>query len=192
MAEYAEAVEGSLLVEEEAIEQAEILDGDPADRGARAHFHAYLSFYISAISLIVAVAALLTALAADQSMEETLDGLADMVQGNNLRVELRCHEIQRDLVAMRTGQSNDAVADLASLSKQLDRVQLESQTLRSEALHTDKAHYVLAVGITFLQVATALAATVGITKKHTLLIPSSLFAVCGVGMTVAGALEYLA
>jgi hypothetical protein len=64
--------------------------------------------------------------------------------------------------------------------------------MEHKAAHTGKAHYILAIGITFLQMATGLAATVGITKTHHLLIPSALFAFGGVIFTVAGVVDYLA
>lgn len=192
MADYDDAVEGSLLAEEQVIEAGEALD-QGGDESGRGHFHTYLSFYISGISLVVAVAALLTALAADQSMEMTLAGLADLVESNGLRVELRCHEIQRDLAELRSGGDGDAApAESHTVSEQLTHAQYAGESLEREATHTGNAHYVLAVGITFLQMATALAATTGITKKHHLLVPSGLFALGGLGLTVAGAVDYLA
>ena len=189
MADYEATAEGALLAEEEMVEQAE------ADRGdaKQGHFHAYLSFYITAISLTVAVAALLTAMAADQSMEETLGGLTDMVRSNGLRVELRCHEIQQELAQISGRTSVAEVAPLLTdASHKLANVENESLVLRREAAHTGKAHYVLAVGITFLQIATGLAATVGITKKRHLLIPSAMFALGGLVCTAAGVVDYLA
>ncbi len=189
MAEYENAVEGALLAEEEIVEQAEAA-GEASSRG---HFLQYLSFYIAAISMVVAVAALLTALAADQSMDDSLANLGDVIERNGLRVELRYHEIQRDLAQISGRESlADMQPAITDVGRQLANIDFESQTLERKAEHTLKAHYVLAVGITLLQVATALAATVGITKTHHLLVPSGMFACGGLCVTVAGVVDYLA
>jgi hypothetical protein len=189
MAEYGSAVEGALLAEEEVIECAEAAERE----GTSGHFHAYLSFYIAGISMIVAVAALMTALAADQSMDDSLENLAKIVERNGLRVELRYHELQKDLANI---SGRDATAEvqpvIAQVSQQLSTVEHATMSLESDARRTLKAHYILAVGITLLQVATALAATVGITTTRHLLVPSGMFACGGVCLTLVGVVDYLA
>mgnify|MGYP001340731400 CR=1 FL=1 len=189
MAEYENAAEEALLVDSEMVEEA----AGAELATSTGHFHTYISYYITAISLVVAIAALVTALAADECMDEMLGGLVELVESNGMRVEMRCSQIQQELAALTGKEATAPVKPLITdAAHKLARFEQESRSLRYEAATKNRAHYVLAVGITLLQVATGLAATVSLTKKRNLLYPSALFACGGVSLTLAGVAQFLA
>lgn len=188
MSEYEEAFESALISEEQVVEAAESENG----RSQMEHFSVYVSFYITAISLVVAIAALGTAFAADDWMGETLTGLAERMDFSSLQLQARCHEIQEELASL-AGHPPDATRQ-----RQIDEIRKELaaiSTARARAEQTsviaDKAHYVLAVGVTLLQIATALAAVMGITKHQHLLYASAVFASGGVYMTILGLMKFI-
>ncbi len=189
MSDYDDVVETSLMEEEQAVELSEREEGHAEPRSLT-HF---LPVYITVISLVVSIAAVVMAFAADQWMNDALAEVADSVDFFTLRVEKRCQDIQQDM-AVLAGRPLDAKLneEIERTAKDLAVLEANQAAVTRDANITDRAHYVLAIGIMFLQMATALAVVIGALKRHRLIYASAILASGGAMLTIIGIVKFVA
>lgn len=188
MSEYDAEAESALVEEEQVVSAAEGNRSRPLEK----RLATVVSSYISGISLLVAVVALLAAFAADDWMEDNLNRLSDKLDRNGLQTAQFHLEMKR-VLAQNQGRQLDETT-IQQMEKTKDRLFVVEERIAATARESrffNRVHYVLALAITLFQLATALAAVVGITGRHQLLYASVILAVCGLSISIVGVVVFL-